>query len=310
MHASSVYRLRQALKLDPPGTPVKVTEVYQMLGEIGPDLQDALGVDAVALGSEESFFGFKFENWKPWTTFDDTPVLVPGGFNTEPDEKGDILMYPEDDRSVAPSGRMPKGGFYFDSTVRQEPIDDDNLNVEDNLEEYGPISDEQLQYFAAEADRVHRESDRGQLRRDGPFISPASYRKLFQPFHAKVNDWVHEHTPWKTFIHSCGSIIALMPDLIEAGFDVFNPIQCSATGMDQRTLKDQFGDKITFWGGGVDTQETLPFGTPEEICQQVRKRIEIFGHGGGFVFNTIHNVQAGVPAENLVALYEAVRDFR
>ncbi|MBU4270256.1 MAG: methyltransferase [Planctomycetes bacterium] len=389
MHVSSVYRLRQALKLDPPGTPVKVVEAYQMLGEIAPDLLDVLGVDTVGLGGAKSFFGFQYDNWKPWTTFDGTPVLVPGGFNTEPEPNGDVLMYPEDDRSLAPSGRMPKGGFYFDTIVRQEPIDDEKLNVEDNLEEYGPISDDLLQHFAGEADRLRRESDRAIVAnfggtafgdialvpapwlrnpkgiRDiaewymstvtrfdyiyelftrqcdialknlariydavgdrvsvtfltgtdfgtqtGPFISPASYRKLYQPFHAQVNDWIHEHTPWKTFIHTCGSIIALLPDIIEAGFDVLNPVQCSAAGMDPRTLKDQFGDKITFWGGGVDTQKTLPFGTPEEIREQVRERIEIFAPRGGFVFNTVHNVQVGPPAENLLALYEAVRDFR
>lgn len=389
MHVSSVYRLRQALELDPPGTPVKVVEAYQMLGEIAPDLMETLGVDTVGLGGAKSFFGFQYDNWKPWTTFDGTPVLVPGGFNTEPEPNGDILMYPEDDRSLAPSGRMPKGGLYFDTIVRQQPIDDEKLNVEDNLEEFGPISDDLLQHFAGEADRLHRESDRaiaanfggtafgdialvpapwlrnpkgirdvaewymstvtrfdyiyelftrqcdialGNLAKiydavgdrvsvvfltgtdfgtqNGLFISPASYRKLYQPFHAQVNDWVHQHTQWKTFIHTCGSIIALLPDIIESGFDVLNPVQCSAAGMDPRTLKDQFGDKITFWGGGVDTQKTLPFGTPEEIREQVRERIEIFGRGGGFVFNTVHNVQAGPPAENLLALYEAVRDYR
>ena len=142
----------------------------------------------------------------------------------------------------------------------------------------------------------------------GPFISPAAYRKLFQPFHRRVNDWIHEHTPWKTFIHSCGSIMALMPDLIDAGFDILNPVQCSAANMDPRTLKEKFGGKVTFWGGGVDTQKTLPFGTPDEIRRQVRERIEIFSPGGGFVFNTIHNVQAGVPVENLLAMYAAVRE--
>ena len=145
---------------------------------------------------------------------------------------------------------------------------------------------------------------------NGPFISPAAYRKLYQPFHRRVNDWVHAHTPWKTFIHSCGSVIALLPDLVEAGFDILNPVQCSAAGMDPRTLKEEFGAQIAFWGGGVDTQKTLPFGTPEEIRRQVRERMKIFGRGGGFVFNTIHNVQAGIPAENLVALYEAVRETR
>ena len=95
-------------------------------------------------------FGFKNEDWKPWTTFDGTPVLVPGKFNTDPETNGDILMYPGGDQSAGPSGGMPKGGFYFDSIKRQEPIDDEHLNVADNLEEYGPVSDDDLQYFAAE----------------------------------------------------------------------------------------------------------------------------------------------------------------
>jgi hypothetical protein len=389
MHVSSVYKLRQALKLDPPGTPVKVTEAYQMLGEIAPDLQEALGVDVVGVGGAKSFFGFQYRDWKSWTTFDGTPVLVPGGFNTEQEPNGDILMYPEGDRSVPPSGRMPKGGFYFDTIVRQGPIDDATLNVEDNLEEFGPISDEMLQYFASETERLRGESERAILAnfggtafgdialvpapwlknpkgirdiaewymstiarfdycyelfrrqcdialknlakiysvvgdrvsvvfvtgtdfgtQSGPFISPAAYRKLYQPFHRQVNDWVHTHTPWKTFIHSCGSVLALLPDIVEAGFDILNPVQCSAAGMDPAVLKEKFGGRLTFWGGGVDTQKTLPFGTPDEIRRQVRERVEIFGRGGGFVFNTVHNVQAGVPAENLVALYEAVREAR
>ncbi len=145
---------------------------------------------------------------------------------------------------------------------------------------------------------------------NGPFVSPKSYRTLYAPFHRRVNDWVHEHTPWKTFIHSCGSIMALLPDILEAGFDALNPVQCSAAGMDPRLLKERFGAKTTFWGGGIDTQKTLPFGTPDQVRQEVRQRIEIFGRGGGFVFNTVHNVQAGTPSDNLVALYEAVREAR
>jgi uroporphyrinogen-III decarboxylase len=144
----------------------------------------------------------------------------------------------------------------------------------------------------------------------GPFISPNSYRKLFQPFFIRVNGWIHEHTEWKTFIHSCGSVIALLPDIIDSGFDILNPVQCSAAGMDPRTLKERFGDKVTFWGGGVDTQKTLPFGTPDEVCKQVRERIDVFNPGGGFIFNTVHNVQAGTPPENLIAIYEEVRKAR
>jgi len=163
MHVSSVYQLRQALKLDEPGTPVKVTEPYQMLGEIAPDLMDALGVDVVGLGGPRGFFGFENEDWKPWTLFDGTPVLVPGKFNTEPEPDGDILMWPEGDRTAPPSGRMPKGGYYFDTIVRQEPIDDDELDPEDNLEEFGPISDADLDYFAGEARRLSQSSDRAIL---------------------------------------------------------------------------------------------------------------------------------------------------
>ena len=137
-----------------------------------------------------------------------------------------------------------------------------------------------------------------------------AYRKLFMPFHRRVNDWIHQHTPWKTFIHSCGSIVALLPDIVAAGFDALNPVQCSAVGMDPQMLKDEFGAKVEFWGGGVDTQKTLPFGTPDQVRQEVRQRIEIFGPGGGFVFNTVHNVQAATPTANLVALYEAVRESR
>jgi uroporphyrinogen-III decarboxylase len=125
-----------------------------------------------------------------------------------------------------------------------------------------------------------------------------------------VNDWVHEHTPWKTFIHSCGSVAALLPDIIDASFDILNPVQCSAAGMDAKGLKERFGAKLTFWGGGVDTQKTLPFGTPEQVRQEVKERIAIFGRGGGFIFNTVHNVQANTPQENLVALYETVKQSR
>ena len=253
------------------------------------------------------------------------------------------------------------------------------MKLEDNLEEFGPISDDDLQYFARTADRLYNSSHRAIVAnfggtgfgdialvpapwmkrpkgirdvtewymstvsrfdfvyeifqrqceialknlaklykavgdrvsvvyvtgtdfgtQNGPFINPHNYRKLFQPFHRRVNDWVHEHTPWKTFIHTCGSVVLLLPDIIEAGFDILNPVQCSAVGMDPRKLKEKFGDRLTFWGGGVDTQKTLPFGKPEEIRQQVRERIGIFGADGGFVFSAVHNVQANIPVDNLL----------
>jgi hypothetical protein len=388
MHVTSVYKLRQALKLDEPGTPVKVVEEYQMLGEIGLDLLEAIGGDVVCVGAPTGFFGFKYENWKPWTFFDGTPLLVPGEFNTDPEPNGDILMYPEGDKSVGPSGRMPNGGFYFDAIIRQPPIDDDNLDIEDNLEEFGPVSSEALEHFENEVARLYNETDKAivanfggtgfgdialvpapwlknpkgirdieewyvstVIRRDhvraiferqceialenlakihavvgdkptavfvtgtdfgaqnGPFISPQAYCELFQPFHRRVNNWIHENTKWKAFIHSCGSVMQLIPHFIEAGFDVLNPVQTSAAEMDPATLKARFGDQITFWGGGIDTQRTLPFSTPDAVRAEVRERMRIFGPSGGFVFNPIHNVQANIPVENLVALYEAVNEY-
>lgn len=150
IHVSSVYLFRHALKFDRPGTPVKVIDPYQMFGEIQPDLMEALRIDVIGVDGPKTMFGFRNENWKPWTAFDGTPVLVPEAFNTEPEPNGDILMYPEGDKSVPPSGRMPAGGFYFDAIVRQLPIDDDTLDPQDNLEEFSIITEDDLLCFERE----------------------------------------------------------------------------------------------------------------------------------------------------------------
>ncbi len=387
MHVSVVYGLRQKLHLDQPGTPVKVVEPYQMLGEIKADLMDALGIDVIPLTAPATMFGFRNEGWKPWTTFDGTPVLVPAGFNTDISPDGALLLYPEGDKTVPPSGKMPAGGWYFDSITRQPPIDEDKLDIEDNLEEFGPISNEVLEHFRSETERLYTETDKAilanfggtgfgdialvpapwlkhpkgirdveewyvstVLRHDyvfavferqceialvnlqaifdvvgnrvaavlvtgtdfgtqrGPFLSNRTYQKLYQPFHKRINDWIHTHTTWKSFIHSCGSVRKLLPDFIQADFDILNPVQSSAAGMDPRELKSAYGDKFTFWGGGVDTQKTLPFGSVQEVKDEVLERLRIFGPGGGFVFNTIHNVQPLSPVENVLAMYETVRE--
>lgn len=130
------------------------------------------------------------------------------------------------------------------------------------------------------------------------------FRSLYKPFYKEINDWVHKHTNWKTFYHTCGAVYDLLDDFSEMGMDCLNPLQLSANGMDMRKIKEKYGSRFTFWGGGVDTQNTLPFGTPEEVRQQVRERIDVLGKDGGFVFNTIHNIVANVPAENLTAMYK------
>jgi len=144
---------------------------------------------------------------------------------------------------------------------------------------------------------------------NGPFISPDMYREFYKPFHKKINDWIHTHTPWKTFYHSCGSIVAFLDDFVEAGVDILNPVQTSAKDMDPKMLKEKYGDKLVFWGGGVDTQKTLPFGSPEEVRKEVAERCRTFGKGGGYVFNTVHNIQSKVPIDNLLAMFQAVREF-
>lgn len=141
------------------------------------------------------------------------------------------------------------------------------------------------------------------------FCSVKTFRELYFPYYEKANRWIHENTKWKVFKHSCGSVERFIPSFIEAGFDILNPVQCSATGMEPEALKTTYGDRITFWGGGVDTQQVLPFGTPEEVRKQVLERCRIFSRNGGFVFNAIHNVQARTPVNNIVAMLKAVHEF-
>ena len=141
------------------------------------------------------------------------------------------------------------------------------------------------------------------------FCSLDTFIELYQPYYRRINDWIHANTPWKTFKHSCGAIEPFIDALIDSGFDILNPVQCSATGMAPELLKEKYGKRVVFWGGGVDTQQTLPFGTPQEVRQQVLERCRIFSPGGGFVFNSIHNVQALTPTENMVALLDAVKEF-
>jgi hypothetical protein len=145
---------------------------------------------------------------------------------------------------------------------------------------------------------------------NGPIIAPEIYRDLFKPLHRKMNDWVHENTNWKTFFHTCGDVSLLLPDFVEAGLDVLNPVQISASNMDPAHLKDAYGDKLVFWGGGVSTQTTLAFGTREQVEEEVSRNLEIFGNGGGFVFAPDQNVQPAVPIENLVAVLETLNTKR
>ncbi|MGD0520810.1 MAG: uroporphyrinogen decarboxylase family protein [Terracidiphilus sp.] len=384
VHVSCVAALRDHYGLEK--RPVRVHEPFQMLGTLDDDLKNAMGLDVEGVVPRNNMFGFPAEKWKSWQ-FNGLEVLVPGDFNTTVDVNGDILIYPEGDTTVPASGRMPRGGYFFDCIIRQEPIDEEKLNPEDNMEEFSPVQQEDIDYFvrstqeawatgrgviacfggsafgdialvpgpflkhpkgirdvtewyvstssrqdyihkvfeheceiaiknlerihAAVGDSVHAVlvcgTDFGT--QTSAFCSVNTFRNLYFPYYKQVNDWIHAHTQWKTFKHSCGSVAKFIPSFIEAGFDILNPVQCSATGMEPEQLKANFGDSLVFWGGGVDTQKVLPFGTAAEVREQVLRRCEIFAPGGGFVFNTIHNIQAATPVENIVAMIDAVHEF-
>ena len=144
---------------------------------------------------------------------------------------------------------------------------------------------------------------------DGWLISPDIYRKMIKPKQRRLVEAIKKKTDAKIYYHGCGAVFDLIPDLIEIGFDIINPVQVSAAGMDTQVLKRTYGEDIVFWGGGVDTQNTLPFGTPEEVAEEVKQRIDDLAAGGGFVFAPVHNIQADVPPQNIVAAFETALEY-
>lgn len=386
LHTSVVHQLKQRL-IGPSASPTRVHEPYQMLGEVDADLRSALDFDVVGVWPRKTIFGFEANGWKPFTLFDGTPCLVPGDFNVTPAPDGGWLMYPEGDLTAPPSGHMPKDGYFFDTLIRQEPIDEDHLNPDDNLEEFGLLSAADIAYYekqvawldqhaadtgvvllapgtafgdialvpapflkhpkgirdisewymatAANPDYVHAIfekqceyalknmetlidmfGDRVQAvvttgtdfgTQNSLFVSVPTYQNLFKPYHSKLNELIHRKSNWKIFIHSCGAVAPLIPEFIEAGFDILNPVQCSACGMDPVQLKQNFGKDITFWGGCVNTQHTI-YESPEAVYREVRERIDIFNKDGGFVCNAVHNIQGNSPIENILAMFKAIKD--
>jgi uroporphyrinogen-III decarboxylase len=142
------------------------------------------------------------------------------------------------------------------------------------------------------------------------FLSVDMYRQQIMPHYQRGLEWIHRHTNWKVMLHSDGAIFALLPSLVETGFDILNPVQTSAQGMDPRRLKREFGDCLVFWGASLDCQQTLPYGTCAEVRHEVEAHLRTFAPGGGYVFAPVHNIQAGVPAENVVAMFDAALRYR
>ncbi len=384
IHVLAIERLREHFGFEK--RPVRVIEPYQMLGEIDPELMDALQIDIIGLSPKNNMFGiYNSGELKEFETFWGQKVLVPKSFNTSYDDSGNLLIHPEGDLTTPASAKMPKASYFFDAVIRQEPIDESKLDPADNLEEFNPIEDEDLEYWKEEIkkiedtdkavvanfggtafgdialvpglnlkrpkgirdiaewymsvimrpdyiheifskqsdialsnlDKIHKVvSDKVDIvflcgtdfgTQDSQFCGIDTLEEMYLPYYKKINNWIHDNTNWKTFKHSCGAVEPFINSFIEAGFDILNPVQINATGMDPRHLKDTYGDRITFWGGGVDTQKVLSFGTENEVKDQVEENLRIFGENGGYVFNTVHNIQANVPPRNLIAMLETIK---
>jgi len=155
-------------------------------------------------------------------------------------------------------------------------------------------------------DVIHFEEDLGM--QDRPLMRPALYREMVKPYHHRLYSFARSRCEAYLLLHTDGAVAPLIPDFIDMGIDALNPVQVSAAGMDTKELKREFGRDVTFWGGGCDSQAVLPFGTPEQVADEVKRRIDDLAPGGGFVFSTVHNVQARVPPENVVALFNAARE--
>lgn len=386
MHCSVVAGLREHFGLEK--RLVKIHEPFQMLGYVDEDLRLAMGVDAVVAMPLSTMMGDTVgDQWREWQTNWGQTVLIPGNMRVKQCDDGGWVAFPQGDESAHPSAKMPSSGYFFDAIIRQGEFDEDDPDPQDNIEEFRPLSERDLERMATAA-REARATDcavvaglpgtaigdiafvpamslkRPRGIRDvaewymsiaarpefvrqvfnlqtevalenmirvheavgdnydvvfvcgtdfgtqiGTFCSKDTLEDLYVPFYKRMNDWIHANTNWKTWKHSCGAVEGFIDTFIESGFDVLNPVQCSAAGMEPERLKKKYGDRIVFWGAGVDTQKTLPFGTPDEVRSEVLERCRIFSPGGGFVFNAIHNVQARTPIENMVALLSAVEEF-
>jgi hypothetical protein len=384
IHVKAVEALREFYGLK--SKPVRVIEPYQMLGEVEDDLADVMGCTVKGLFGRCNMFGIRHDRgWREFRTFWGQTVLVPEDFNTSASDDGGLLIHPGGDTSVPACAKMPSAGFFFDALSRQEPIDDTRLRVEDNLEEFTPVSNEDLEYWrtlftsvkssnkviiaslggtaigdialvpglnlkhpkgirdVAEwymstvmrqeyvAEVFDRQTDiaienlakiyaaGGDIidvvftcgadfgTQTSTFCSGETFEQLYAPYYRKVNNWIHSNTNWKTFKHSCGAVESFIPRFINCGFDILNPVQISATGMVPEEIKKNYGTSIVYWGGGVDTQKVLAFGTPGDVRKQVMDNCRIFSKGGGFVFNTVHNIQANVPVENIAAMFDTLK---
>jgi len=386
IHVKKIAEFRQYYGLE--DKPVKVTEPFQMLGEVDDELVKIWNVDTIGVGGNTDMFGHLQGNFverrMPWGQ----TVLLPESFKMK-EENGNIYVFPQGDANYSPTAVMPENGYFFDAIERVPATEPDaELNIEDNLEEFTLMTDADMPYwkeiltkarstgravvaniggtgigdialvpglnlknpkgiraiadwymstvmredflreiFDRQSDIAIRNLEKVNRiagdcidvlyvcgtdlgTQDSQFCSAETLSSLYGQAYRKMNNWVHRNTAWKTFKHCCGAVEPLLNTFIDCGFDIINPVQINAAGMNPEFLKKTYGDRISFWGGGIDTQRVLQTGTPQEVRNQVHQMCEIFGAGGGFVFNTVHNLQANVPLKNALALMDAICEIR
>ncbi|MGN0492802.1 MAG: uroporphyrinogen decarboxylase family protein [Acutalibacteraceae bacterium] len=385
IHCLVLEKLRQYYGL--PKKPISIIDPYQMLGFVDEDLKQAMGVDTDYVWGKTNIFGLSGPIQKEWKTPWGQSVLVTENFCPHRADNGEVFIYTQGDKNFPPVAKMPVGGYFFNVIPRGHSFDEEEQRVEENLEEFGFLTEDDLTYFENQTkqkmpsnralianiggtafgdialvpgpmlkepkglrdisewymatvlypDYIRKIFDK-QLEialenlkmaynrlgdsiqvvficgtdfgtQNGPFCSIEQFESLYAPYYKAINNWIHQNTGWKTFKHSCGSIMPILPALIESGFDIINPVQWTAKDMDAHKLKEQFGKQVVFWGGGVDTQKTFAFGTPDDVKKETLEMCKLFGKGGGFVCNTIHNVQANTPPENVAAFVEALNDY-
>ncbi len=365
--ASTYHQLKHSLGID---TPTRVYDLYQMLADIERPVIERFGGDVIGLYRPDVAFGITNDNWRPWTTFDGTPVLVPGGFQPLEEPDGSLVIV-RDGEKIA---RMPKGGFYFDRLEKYPGA----AHIE--LAGYQPslLTPEQCAHFRAQSKALYENTDFAIVAPLGPpfelfyglgtgdfenwmmtlacepdyvhglyeilvdawlenlrrfvdavedrvqilqicddfgtqqslFLSVNMFRQLVMPHYQRGLQWIHANTDMKVLLHSDGAIFPLLPSLVEMGIDILNPVQTSAVGMDPVQLKQEFGHQLTFWGGSLDCQKTLPYGSVEEVVAEVQRHVEVFAPGGGYVFTSVHNVQANVPPPNVIAMYDTALRYQ
>jgi hypothetical protein len=365
IHIQTLSKLRSHYGLQ--RKPIRVIEPYQMLGEVGWELIDSIGIDVIGAWGRNNRFGFynhaPFKEWKtPWGQ----RVMIPSKFNTSSNAGGDVLMHLGGDNSQVVCAQIPKTGYEFEST-ETEPKDKTG-KIELTMPDL--ISETDLEHWRVEVDKayfsgkaviadfggtslgnipelyqkksIQFDKIKNHLERLGEraienfkqifavvgnkvnavilcdtnfgtekttFSTAEQFDAFYLPYYKQVNDWIHENTQWKTFKHSQGIVDELLESFIKAGFDIINPVETFATGLPLEKLKEKFGKELVFWGGGIDTRNVLPFGNPEEVRAQVLNNCEILSKNGGFVFSPVNTIPPNVPVENMVALFEAIKEF-